>query len=332
MKLYQYLVFCLLALCLQVAAASSDTDLLTAVKSGNVNAMQRSLAAGANPNQADDKGTLPLMWAAYQGNLAIVNALLNAGANINVACANLNLLPEEPIKYRDTPLGLAVSNGHLQVVQTLIAKGANLNSENNLRRPALLLAVQSGNITIVQTLLNAGANPNAKGGLEDSTPLIEAVKNGNQALTDLLVKAGAEINVTNNNGDSALTLAKQNGLSTIISTLKTKGAIEAHPLPIKIPMMVLLFFIPFIFTVNIIPALLPNMNPIATQASSFIIACALSASFVAVAWQAPLSTFDSIRNEMFDGFIGVIAGFISLLFFIIGVYLFFKHITALFRG
>lgn len=114
---------------------------------------------------------------------------------------------------------------------------------------------------MIRTLMDAVANINAEGGLDENTPLIEAIKTGNQTIDDMLIKAGAEVDTTNKNGESALTSAKQNHLSVMNSSLKTQGVTETNPLPIKIPMMVLLFFIPFIFIVNIIPALLPNMNP-----------------------------------------------------------------------
>lgn len=331
MKTQKYLLFCWLTLLLPLASASPDSDLLAASNRGNIHAIETALSKGANPNQPDDKGVVPLMWAAYQGNLAAVNTLLKAGANVNLACANLNLLPEEPIKYRDTPLGLAVSQGHLPVVQALIAKGANINVENNLRRPALLLAVQTGNTAMVRVLLDAGANLNAKGGLDENTPLIEAVKTGNQTIMDMLVKAGAEVNTINKNGESPLSLTKQNDSTNMMAVIKAKGAKEPQALYIKIPLALLLFFIPFVFTINVIPAILPgDTNSLSTSISAFIIASSLSALFSAIAWQMPTSTFDAIKNEMFDGFIGVIAAFISLLFFIIGVHLFFKHITALF--
>lgn len=333
MTFFKHLLLCWLALFLQLASASPDSDLLAAAKAGNLRAVEAAITHRANPNQQDEKGVSPLMWATYHGNLPIVDVLLKAGANVNLACANLNLLPEEPIKYRDTPLGLAVSQGHLPVVQALLNKGANINVENNLRRPALLLAVQTGNTAMVRTLLDAGANLNAKGGLDENTPLIEAVKTGNQTIMGMLVKAGAEVDTTNKNGESALSLTKQNGSTKMMAVVKAQGATESQALYIKIPLALLLFFIPFVFTINVIPAILPgDMSNLSTSISAFIIASSLSALFSAIAWQMPTSTFDAIKNEMFDGFVGVIAAFISLLFFIIGVHLFFKHITALFRG
>jgi len=331
--IHRVLFFILLFL--QMINASYDVDLLTSTKIGNITQVEDSLLAGANPNYQDDKGMSPLLLATYNGNFDIVKLLINANANvnINIVCNSLNLLPEEIIKYKDTPLSLAVSQGHLSIASFLIKKGANLNAHNNLNRTALLLAVQSGNIEMVRILLNAGANLNEKSGLDKNTPLIEAVKTGNQKIVNLLVSSGAEIDIVNKNGESALFLAKQNSMSVLSTTLKRKGAVEEYSLFVKIPIMILFFFIVFIFVVNIIPFILPsNMSLINVQASAFIIAFTLGVLFVAIAWQVPLTILDSIKNELFDGFIGLISSFISLLFFIIGVNLFFKHITSFFRS
>jgi hypothetical protein len=330
MKRYKLLTFCWLALLMQLASASPDSDLLAAAKAGNAAVVESSLAGGANPNQQDDKGTSPLMWAAYQGNLAAINALLNADANINAACANLNLLPEEPIKYRDTPLGLAVSQGHLLVVQALIAKGANQNAENNLRRPALLLAAQSGNTAMVRTLIDAGANLNAKGGLDESTPLIEAVKTGNQAIADLLIKAGAEVDTTNKNGESALGIADTTGLTKIAALMKGSGAKSIMPLYIRVPLLLALFFIAFAMSIPAISRILPSpRDSISNKTFSFIISCTLATVFVALGWQTP-QAFDAITTEIFSGFTGMVSSLVSILFLVLGVNLFFEHISAFF--
>jgi len=329
--IYRILFF--IFLFLQITNASYDVDLLTSTKIGNSTQVEDLLRAGANPNYQDDKGISPLLLATYNGNFDIVKLLLNANANVNIVCNSLNLLPEETIKYKDTPLSLAVSQEHLSIASFLIQKGANLNVHNNLNRTALLLAVQSGNIEMVQILINAGANINEKSGLDENTPLIESVKKGSQKIVNLLVSSGAEIDIVNKNGESALFLAKQNGMSVISTTLKKKGAVEEYSLFVKIPIMMLFFFIVFIFVVNVVPFILPsNMSLMNVQASAFIIAFTLGILFVAIAWQVPLTMLDSVKNELFDGFMGLVSSFVSLLFFIIGVNLFFKHITSFFRS
>ena len=61
------------------------TELINAVKAGEISAVQRMLAAGANVNSCDGDGATLLMLAAQEGDLPMVKALLDGGADVN-AC------------------------------------------------------------------------------------------------------------------------------------------------------------------------------------------------------------------------------------------------------
>ena len=57
----------------------------------------------------------PLLWAAYNGQLAIVEYLIEAGANVNAANAS-----------GKTALHIAVERGFTNVKNALLAAGANV--------------------------------------------------------------------------------------------------------------------------------------------------------------------------------------------------------------
>merc|ERR1711871_1004842 len=106
---------------------------------------------GFNVNKAADaghKGT-PLFGAAFQGSLEIVNALLDKGANVDIAD-----------KYGYTPLYIASSRGHLKVVNALLDKGADITKEDNWGYTPLDAACHSGHLEVVSALLDKGADVN----------------------------------------------------------------------------------------------------------------------------------------------------------------------------
>jgi hypothetical protein len=71
------------------------------------------LAAGAAPQEQDEKWRTPLHYAAAEGHVAIVQALIAAGVGLQ-ACD----------EYAQAPLDSAISGGNGAVVQALIAAGA----------------------------------------------------------------------------------------------------------------------------------------------------------------------------------------------------------------
>ena len=60
------------------------TALMQAVKANQVDTVAQLLASGANVNQADGGGDWPVIMAAYLGHTAVLELLLQAGADLGV--------------------------------------------------------------------------------------------------------------------------------------------------------------------------------------------------------------------------------------------------------
>uniref|UniRef100_A0A672JRF7 Ankyrin repeat and BTB/POZ domain-containing protein BTBD11-A n=1 Tax=Sinocyclocheilus grahami TaxID=75366 RepID=A0A672JRF7_SINGR len=110
-------------------------------------------------NSMSEQGMTPLMYACVRGDEAMVQMLLDAGADIN---------SEHPSIYPDTrqgtPLTFAVLHGHVPVVQLLLdaqtnVEGAIQDGTENYTETPLQLASAAGNFELVSLLLERGADP-----------------------------------------------------------------------------------------------------------------------------------------------------------------------------
>ncbi len=130
-------------------------EIFEAVRAGDV-ARAAALARGGAAREADADGATALMLAANLGNLAMVEALVAAGADVNAADAR-----------GFTPLFHACYNadedrGFPEVVKALLAAGADREARIGYGVRPLMYAAGNGEAGVVEALLAAGADPAAK--------------------------------------------------------------------------------------------------------------------------------------------------------------------------
>ena len=138
-----------------LAAQNNDvTPLLTAIYHGDVQAVDRLIAAGANVRAANREGVTPLSMACLDGDLPIIDRLLRAGAD-----------PKEHGPNGETPLMFAARNGRVDVIKRLVAAGADVNAREALRgTTALMWAAEQRHPEAVKALLAARADPGIASG------------------------------------------------------------------------------------------------------------------------------------------------------------------------
>ena len=172
------------------------------------------LEQGADPNQASsDNGITPLFIAAYNGHLEIVEQLLEYGAHPNQASTDNGT----------TPLSIAVQNGHVEIVEQLLGHGAQPNqvSTDNGITP-LSIAVQNGHVEIVEKLLGHGAQPNQSSTDLSITPLYIAAQKGYLEIVEELLKRGANPVIENKAGLSVLNWALTKNETDVIKVIFLK--------------------------------------------------------------------------------------------------------------
>ena len=153
----------------------TTTSLIDAVEDGNLAAVQTLLDAGADVEGRGEYGYTALIEASMYGHLAIVKVLLAAGADVNAASYLYH-----------TALMCASHHGHLDVVKALLAAGADVNAVSVEGATALIEACQHDCLAVVHTLLAAGANVNTSA-TYDGTALQTAVRRGHVAVARVLL-------------------------------------------------------------------------------------------------------------------------------------------------
>ena len=188
----------------------AGTPLHQAVRQGDVAAVERLLAQGADVNATDEYGRTPLHLA---DDPKIAEMLLAKGASLNA-----------PDNTGNTPLHIAAVYGNVEVMKLLIVKGAEVNA----RAPVsgwtpLHSAALQGQLEAAKVLLAAGADPNAKASLGD-TPLHFGAMKGYDQLVALLLDKGADVNAKGNNALTALHYAAEKGYRSVVEVLLAHGA------------------------------------------------------------------------------------------------------------
>jgi ankyrin repeat protein len=160
--------------------ASTKKRAITAV--GAIGAAVLLLAApGYTQDAPSGDGSTPLHWAAYRDDLAKVDQIIRAGANVNAA-NDIGV----------TPLWAASLNGSAPVVKRLLDAGAKPNLPLLSGETPLMAASRAGKAAAVEALLAKGSNPNARG-QRAQTALMWAVGQEHADVVALLLAGGADV-------------------------------------------------------------------------------------------------------------------------------------------
>ena len=192
-------------------------------------------------------GWTALMYAGRHGATTSVRALVEAGANLDLADPD-----------GSTSLILAIVNGHFQTAAVLLELGANANLADSAGMTPLYAAVdmntlgeifgrpsrpstgELSGLDLIRLLLQRGANPNAalRGPTlqrahtpgeptlgDGATALMRAAKSGDSAAIRLLVEGGADVSLAQKNGTTALMFAA--GLGRGVSAFAKDYGTEA---------------------------------------------------------------------------------------------------------
>ena len=203
-----------------------ESAVFKASKRGHLEVLELLLRAKANVNLAAKDGKTPLLVAAEMGQLSVVRRLIEAS---NDGADDL-----DKATFRGhTPLIMAILNGHLDIIHYLIEARADKEKAFRHDDSPLLLAVDGapvgGRQEVIRCLLDAGANMesmNSRG----MFPLLMAAHEGQFDTVCQLLEARANVNHTGSDGLTAVLAAVAEGHVDILKRLLKARANPCTPL------------------------------------------------------------------------------------------------------
>ena len=196
-----------------------------------------------NRNKCFASGELPLTLAAGEGHEAVVQALINGGAEVNRLDRNgrgplhiaayindietMEILLEnraQPNKYdnnNQTPLHIASERGYPEAVRLLLKFHADPNESQRALAP-LIFATNNSHWECVEALLEGGADPNALD-IRGSPAIFKAISQGDINSVQCLLKYGAHTDVLSRDNHSLLSLAAISGNTEVVKAVVEHG-------------------------------------------------------------------------------------------------------------
>ena len=184
-----------------VSGCSSETDTPRQSADNETNSRSRSGTETISENY--------LRSAALEGQYQEVEKAVKQGVNIN-----------DPDNRGRTALMLAAYNGHTDIVRLLLEEGAEVDSKNSEGRTALIFAASGPYPETVEALLEWKADPNTTDNVEGWSALMFAAAGGHQQVVETLIEHGADVSLQDKDGDKAISFARENNFSTIVSLLE----------------------------------------------------------------------------------------------------------------
>jgi len=213
----KHLLLTTIAAVLLVGCGKSSIKIEDAIRSADLESVQKEIEAGTDINKKSESGMTPLHWAAQVNDFEIVEYLVSQNANVNSTNNNgqtpLDVIGGFAGRFKqgsDEIKNLLKSNGatngnpqialnnYFITTNALIVNSAQGVSAQVVVSDTLGLqaAVEAGNVQAVKHFLNLRLDVNTRmlGLTVGDTVLHEAVFKGHKEIVELLVSNGANIN------------------------------------------------------------------------------------------------------------------------------------------
>ena len=178
------------------------SSVLFVVRSNDIEALKILVKQpGVALNEQDEKGFTAAMVAAASGQLEAFRLLVYSGADVSISN-----------KCGETAFTLSEESNNREVFEKIMLDYVLKNgSQGHVSLYALHYAARQGDLASVRRLTSMGYDVNAVDG-DGYTPLMLAAKEGYGSMCQFLISRGAKCEIENERRETALSLARKNGV------------------------------------------------------------------------------------------------------------------------
>lgn len=191
-------LICTLLLLSSVSHAGAMDKLNKAIADNNMKSAASIIKSTDSLDQVDSEGMSPLMLAAAEGNIKMLDLILQQNPDL-----------EFKNDVGDTALALAVSSDQEEAALKLIKAGAKVDipvySENG---DTLLITASRSNPKLVSAILEKDKSSIDKSNRLGQTALAESIRFGTNQSVEILLKAGADTSVKTKDNQTLEQIAK----------------------------------------------------------------------------------------------------------------------------
>ena len=218
--------------CLFFSCSSKQEKMNELAYDGDLQSFQSSTTKFKTVNFQDERGWTPLMAAAENNQLSIIDFLIKERSYLDIQnesgdtalmravymnhnkAADKLILAGASLKIRDkngfTPFLKACEKGRLEMAMLLAKEKTDFKDRtlSPLKKTTLHLAVKKGNLELIKWLIENGSEINAKDE-EGKSPLMDSITEKQIPSTKLLIEKGANTSDISLKGDTINSLARQ---------------------------------------------------------------------------------------------------------------------------
>ena len=197
------------AIDVDISDHNGKNALMVAAKLGDDQTVNYLLSLGADPNAENNNGGTPIMFAAISGNVSIIKQLIGLDVDVNLKGSN-----------GWGALMIASAKGHIEATRLLIKAGADVNTRDvYLWTPLHRAAYENRKDIVAQLLTHPAIEPEAKDD-QGATALHHAAAQGHSEVAVSLIASGMSLTQQDIAGRTALQYAAEKGHPQLVELLR----------------------------------------------------------------------------------------------------------------